>query len=1066
MNKQLLLIVVLLFAFINAKAQDFPTGMKYQAVARDNSGNILAEQAINLKITLFSLSETRIKEISYIETHQAITNQLGLFSLTIGRGNLETGIFSDIPWSAGEIWMAVGIDAKGGTNFTSISESKLLAVPYALHALTASDLTGGAAGKFLAGEVWEIGGNLFKPIQEKTIGSIEEEDIFIITSSETRMTVTAFGDIEIANNLDVDGQSTTGTLIAEGDVILNSISGTTNIEGPTTLNGPTTINGVSTFTEEVNIIAPLNVEGDAIIKQSATVHTDFTVGGNVDLNIYGIGVTNIKGETTIDDNLNVNQNVILNELGGTTLVKGETTIDDNFNVNQNVILNELGGTTLVKGETTVDDDFNVNQNVILNELGGTTLVKGETTVDDDFNVNQNVTLNELGGATLVKGETTIENSLEVDGITDLNSALNVNNGSPTSLTGILEVDENATFHEKVLLDNASYSSTSTSTGALVVAGGVGIGKELSVGGAAGFAGTVAFEAPVTISADDESTATNNGALIVAGGVGIAKRINVGGAADFDSNVNVDGVADFNSNISVDGAADFNSNINVDGVADFNSNISVDGAADFNSNVNVDGVADFNSNVSVDGTTTLNNNLTVSKNAGTGGNHVATFENTASGNVMSIKTGAATPTNSNNFITFLNSNNGVVGRIEGESSGSDLGNNQEYQDDLKSNNEGVGLTSTAEGIAIAEEVMSVAKVLAASTSVTGCAGLGACVTSPIPSWIVSAAADAVLQTANLVLQTADLVIVVNARDRYIQTHQDLLGITFASGSEDYAEYLPKLNPEERFQSGDLVGVKNGFITKDTRDADMIMVISFKPIVLGGLPPDEDVSNLEIVAFMGQVSTKIMGKVNPGDYILPSGYNNGFGIGKNPSLMQPEDYKNILGVAWEGHDKMEIGYVNTAIGLNANDLGDIVQVQETKIKQLENQMSALQTILAELVPGYAAAANIKVPATQSHEGHDHGVKEDMSEETSFVQSSENQIVYFPIERNYLEEGFRLAEEVSTKAYERMGKDINTHPFWNKMHNEAGFKDALIDKIGEDLKNTAHVHQSINERILEKN
>ena len=130
---------------------------------------------------------------------------------------------------------------------------------------------------------------------------------------------------------------------------------------------------------------------------------------------------------------------------------------------------------------------------------------------------------------------------------------------------------------------------------------------------------------------------------------------------------------------------------------------------------------------------------------------------------------------------------------------------------------------------------------------------------------------------------------------------------------------------------ILSCKKWIYFKKPKDADKIMVISLKPIVAGGLPQDEDLTNYELVAFMGQVPTKVYGRVFAGDYILPSGYHNGSGIAKSPSLMRPEDYKRILGVAWEENEGGELGYINTAIGLNTNDLADLVKQQADQLKR---------------------------------------------------------------------------------------------------------------------------------------
>jgi hypothetical protein len=64
--------------------------------------------------------------------------------------------------------------------------------------------------------------------------------------------------------------------------------------------------------------------------------------------------------------------------------------------------------------------------------------------------------------------------------------------------------------------SSATGATSTTTGALQVAGGVGLTGNLYAGGI------------VRLTDDSESSATSGGALVVSGGVGIAKNLNVGG----------------------------------------------------------------------------------------------------------------------------------------------------------------------------------------------------------------------------------------------------------------------------------------------------------------------------------------------------------------------------------------------------------------------------------------------------------------------------------------------------------------------------------------------------------
>jgi hypothetical protein len=413
------------------------------------------------------------------------------------------------------------------------------------------------------------------------------------------------------------------------------------------------------------------------------------------------------------------------------------------------------------------------------------------------------------------------------------------------------------------------------------------------------------------------------------------------------------------------------------------------------------------------------------------------------------------------MTFESPAGVVRGRIEGESNPTDLANNQEYVDEKDFMQSDIDLAYTAYFIAIAEEIQAGVAVASAATSSTACAGLGACATAPIPSLIAEAAATLVMATANLALTAADLIIVEDNRNQFIATHNAELGVTFASGSGDYAEYLPKVNPGEKFHPGDVVGVTNGHVTKNTNDADLIMVISLKPIVAGKLPADEDASDYALVAFMGQVPVRIFGEVNPGDYILASGFNNGTGIAKNPKSMRPDDYKKVLGIAWGTNNKNAIGFVNTAIGLNTNDLSDLVTQQENKIKRLEEQMASTDAILADLVPGFAEAANIN----NSRDDYDQTRSEVQSQqpaqdESHLLHATADQIVYFPVERSYLEEAFRLVEDATKKT----GMDLNKHPFWNRIHTDPGYKEELFVEYADKLKTAVHTHQEINERLTE--
>ena len=90
--KKLLLtlgIVLLISSTLLAQA---PQSFKYQAIARDIDGSIIANQQVSVKINLIQGSENG--NVVYSEFHNLQTNQYGLINLEIGMGEDKMGNFS------------------------------------------------------------------------------------------------------------------------------------------------------------------------------------------------------------------------------------------------------------------------------------------------------------------------------------------------------------------------------------------------------------------------------------------------------------------------------------------------------------------------------------------------------------------------------------------------------------------------------------------------------------------------------------------------------------------------------------------------------------------------------------------------------------------------------------------------------------------------------------------------------------------------------------------------------------------------------------------------------------
>ncbi len=129
MKKLKLLTFICITQLVKAQA---PQAIPYQAVARDNSGNLIINQTVSLRFTIHDA--TAGGTIVYLETQSKTTNSLGLFTANIGEGTVVSGTFAAINWSSGSKFMQVEMDATGGTNYTDMGTQQMLSVPYALNA--------------------------------------------------------------------------------------------------------------------------------------------------------------------------------------------------------------------------------------------------------------------------------------------------------------------------------------------------------------------------------------------------------------------------------------------------------------------------------------------------------------------------------------------------------------------------------------------------------------------------------------------------------------------------------------------------------------------------------------------------------------------------------------------------------------------------------------------------------------------------------------------------------------------------------------------------------------------
>jgi hypothetical protein len=187
MKKLTFILIAVLISFgVCAQA---PNKMSYQAVVRDTSNNLIANQAIGIKIEMREGSVTE-----YSERHTVTTNINGLFSIIIGNGTLISGNWSNLDWNSNTMSIHTDIDLTGGTNYT---------LSATLNGNTISANTSNSRPQFYLGQD-TLGGIVYYIYSDST-GS---QHGLIVSKTETGST-----GLQIQNNTSTNATSTfDGTL--------------------------------------------------------------------------------------------------------------------------------------------------------------------------------------------------------------------------------------------------------------------------------------------------------------------------------------------------------------------------------------------------------------------------------------------------------------------------------------------------------------------------------------------------------------------------------------------------------------------------------------------------------------------------------------------------------------------------------------------------------------------------------------------------------------------------------------------------------------------------------------
>lgn len=210
MKQKVLLSCLAMFLAAALMAQT-PEKTSFQAVLRSNTGALLANQNLQLRLTIQQGATTVYQEI-----HVVNTNAYGQLSVKIGDGVAVTGTYAAIPWESGG--MSLQVEANTGSGYVTMGTEEIAATPYAQYAeraasadnvsLTLTQLTDVNAAAPIAGQMLTYDGINWVPssIQPGTGIAIAPGNIITNTGD-----VNAADDITISTPASGDLSGTYGT---------------------------------------------------------------------------------------------------------------------------------------------------------------------------------------------------------------------------------------------------------------------------------------------------------------------------------------------------------------------------------------------------------------------------------------------------------------------------------------------------------------------------------------------------------------------------------------------------------------------------------------------------------------------------------------------------------------------------------------------------------------------------------------------------------------------------------------------------------------------------------------
>ncbi len=367
------LILTLIAISFSAFAQA-PNLLNYQGVARNSVGNPIANQKMNLRLSVHNLSATGT--IVYMETREITTNLGGLFSVQVGSaGTTSTiGTIGGVSWLSGDKYLQVEIDPANNSKFFDIGVVQLVSVPYAFNAVTAANALTVTTNANLTGAVTS-NGNVTTLAASPTLTGLPTAPTAAPGTNTTQIATTEF----------VKAAALTGPKGEQGiQGLTGSVSDVAAISETSTANGASITSGVLS-------LAPADATNGGIVTNGAQIFAgDKTFNNTIIGSISGNAATATTAATLATPR-NIN-GVAFDGSGDITI----TAAADAGNLT-GIVPIAKGGT----GQTTV--------NGILTTLGflGNNIAIGQQAGSIDLGVNANTIAIGGGAGNTSQGQSAI-----------------------------------------------------------------------------------------------------------------------------------------------------------------------------------------------------------------------------------------------------------------------------------------------------------------------------------------------------------------------------------------------------------------------------------------------------------------------------------------------------------------------------------------------------------------------------------------------------------------------------------------------------------------------------------